>query len=108
MSTNVLTEPERSARALPIPRRIRYRVGAAVVGLAAAGSVALLLTAADSTTTEPRPAPATPQATFVVPAPPLSPSSEVFAGCLNDVECYGEPSFLPPGYWDPPIVASVD
>lgn len=109
MSTNVLIEPTGSTRALPEgPRRIRSRVGAALVGLAAAGSIALLLAAADSTTTEPNPTPATPEPTFVVSVPPLSPSSEVSAGCLNDVECNGEPSSLPAGYWDLPAVASLD
>lgn len=33
---------------------------------------------------------------------PRAPMQEVFAGCLNDIECYGESSWLPPGYWDRP------
>lgn len=109
MSTNVRTEPSSSTPAFPKPaRRIGTRVAATVAGIAAAGSVALLLTAGADSTTGPSPAPAPRQSTVVLPAPPLSPSTEVFAGCLNDIECNGEPSSLPATYWNPPIVTSVD
>ncbi len=83
------------------PARIRYALASAIVGLASVGVVVLSTVGGDSTSPAPRPS--APAATVYAP-----PSSEMFPGCINDIECTGEPSNLPPGYWDVPIGSSVD
>jgi hypothetical protein len=35
-------------------------------------------------------------------------TAEVFAGCLNDIECSGQPSQLPAHYWELPASAPAD
>lgn len=101
MSTNTLTESEPTT-ALPErrPTRIRYALASALLGLAAAGAV--VLTTGSDGSTSPAPRPSAPATTVYA-----SSYTEIFAGCMNDLECTGEPSHLPSGYWDAPA-GSVD
>lgn len=101
MSTTTQTKPQTTTTPPERrPRRIRYGVASALFGLAAVGTVVLTTSGGGSTSPVPR---------LPTPAPTVyaPPSNEVFPGCINDLECTGEPSHLPPGYWDPPI-GSVD
>ncbi len=106
MSTPTLTKPA-TPRTPPEarPSRIRYAVAATILGLASMGAVALATIGRDSTSPAPRPASAAPQPMSSIEFPP---GNETFPGCLNDIECYGEPSRLPPGYWDEPHTAPSD
>ena len=101
MSTNTLTKSETSTvTPKRRPTRVRYAVASAILGLASVGAVVVTTVGGGSNSPAPR-AP-TPAPTMFAP-----PSSEVFPGCINDIECTGEPSRLPPGYWDVPF-GSVD
>lgn len=102
MSTDTITEPTVTTR-VPDgrPRRMVYRLTAALAGLAAFGGLLLAGVGGNPTSPAPAEAPAGAQ-----PSPLLK--GEVFPGCLNDIECYGEPSRLAPGYWDVPTTAGID
>jgi hypothetical protein len=106
MSTNTIVEPAATtAEPGRPPRRLGYKLAGAVFGLAALGAVVVIADAGESTGPASTPGPASTQ-----PAPSVQfpPTTEIFAGCLNDVECSGEPSHLPPGYWTLPYTAAVD
>ena len=106
MSTTTQTKPEITTRpAEARPSRIRYVAATAIFGLAAMGAGALATIGGDSTSPAPGPAPAASQAVSSIDIPR---GAETFPGCLNDIECTGEPSHLPPGYWDLPVASSVD
>ncbi len=67
-----------------------------VCGVAALGSVVVAsFDASDSPKSPSAPTPGAPGVDVE-----QSPLQEVFPGCLNDLECYGEPSQLSPGYWE--------
>jgi hypothetical protein len=95
MSTSNLTKPETPTRPPEArPKRIRYLLAAAIFGLASMGAGLLVTIGGDSTSPAPNPAPAASQR-----------GNETFPGCLNDIECNGEPSQLPPGYWNLPVAS---
>ena len=106
MSTTTITESEAPTRQ-PAPRRPRnrYLFATAVFGLASMGAVALITVGGDSTSPAPDPPPVASQPASSIGFPEWN---ETYPGCLNDIECNGEPSDLPPGYWDLPAVSSVD
>ena len=93
MSTKTIAEPQ----ILPGPsddgRRLKIRrwVAVAVLGLAAVSGLALAV-GANSTLTSPGPVPARSEPA-IAPRPPHAP--DVAAGCLADIECYGESQSIP-------------
>ena len=106
MSTETIARPAtttgtRAGR----PRRLAFRLAGLVAGFDTVGAVVVLADSGTSTGPVLTPGPARTQ-----PAPSMSypPTTEIFAGCLNDIECTGEPSHLPPGYWDLPVMSPAD
>ena len=85
--------------------RLGYKLVGAAAGIAALGAVVLTAVAGDSTAPVRPSAPASTQPAPTVAYPAIT---ETFPGCLNDIECNGEPSQLPPGYWDLPTMSHVD
>jgi hypothetical protein len=100
MSTDTITQAEVGTGAPELQaRRRKYKLATAVLGLAAFGALVLSSVGGGSTSPSPSPAPASSQLAPSLERPPVN---EVFVGCLNDIECYGEPSQLPQGHWDLP------
>lgn len=105
MSTEAVTNaqaltPSPEAR----PSRARYVIAALILSLTSMGALVLSSTGDNSGAPATNPAPA---GSRVAPPTPSAQGAETFPGCLNDIECRGEPSHLPPGYWDPPVEPSV-
>ncbi len=92
MSTKTVAEPGILLRPSDDGRRtkIRRRVAMAVLGLTAVSGLALAV-GADSTRTWPGSVPARSEPT-ISPPPPHGPM--VVAGCLADIECYGETQLI--------------
>ena len=91
MSTKTIAEPEILLRPSDDGRmtKIRRTVVIAALGLTAVSGGALAV-GADSTRTSPAPVPA--RSEPAVSPPPHGPM--VVAGCLADIECYGESQLI--------------